>query len=340
MNQLNIEALAKLIKDSGIPHKASGLSWIFTCPRCVKKDKLYIRKTDGRFVCWYCATISGYQGRPDRALADLTSLPITEVRRRLYDGDVSEGAFIELPDYEPILFPYDEERPEAFEPLKQVAFPLEFVPIDHPHAARGRAYLEQREIPLTLAVEYGLQYYPQDRRVIFPIVVGGQLVGWQARTIEPSEWVDEQTGAVRRRPKILTSPGVDRARVLMWQDRLVGSTHAVLTEGPIDALKCHLCGGNVASMGKSVSLGQLRVLWESGVRRVYLALDPDAAAEITRLCRELCGLEVYLMSVPKSFDDFGAMSLAAVRRAFHEAQPVNAGFAFAPLLDDIFPRAH
>jgi DNA primase len=193
-------------------------------------------------------------------------------------------------------------------------------------------------------------YHPQERRVIFPIEVDGRPVGWQARTIDPTEWYDEETRETKRGLKVTTPKGVQRDRVLKFQDRLKGSEHAVLTEGPVDGVKCHRCGGNVVSMGKSLAPGQLEVLHQSGIKRIFLALDPDAAAEVSRLCREFSGLEVFLMQVPngervprdfldpagptKIAKDFGDMSVDGVYRAFLSAKRVNAGHSFmAPFVD-------
>ncbi len=337
MNVCDVHALEELVKSSNLSYHENSVSWIFNCPRCAKRDKLYLRKRDGRFVCWHCATTIGYQGRPEFALRDLLGVSIAELRARLYgDGyEASEGSYVNVPavaDY----FSDQDDVPEGLLPLKLMPFPLEFVPMDHVHAERAREYLAARGIDLGLAMEYGLHYNPVERRVIFPISVDGRLVGWQARTIEASEWWDEELQKKMRRPKILTPRGVDRERCLMFQDRLRGSSHAVLCEGPVDALKCHRVGGNVASMGKSVSTGQLALLRDYDVRRVYLALDPDAAAEITRLCRELSDLEVYLMKVPKPYSDFGEMSLAEVERAFLAAERVNAGFGFLPPAADFY----
>lgn len=331
---LDVKALVQLVEGSGVHYRQNSVSWIFDCPRCSKRDKLYLRKRDGRFVCWYCATISGYRGKPEYALSDILGVHIKELQERLYGegGGIDPGYDVEL--YFEDFFGDTDDIPYDLLPLRAMTVPLDFYPLDHKFAARGLAYAQKRGIGLQLAEEYGLLYHPQDRRLIFPIVVDGRTVGWQARTTEPTEWWDEEAKVLRKAEKILTPPGVDRDRCVMFQDRLKGSPHAVICEGPIDAIKAHLCGGNVATMGKSISRGQIKVIRETGVKSIYLALDPDAAAEASRLCREFADLEVYFMRIPKEFEDIGEMSPEAVFRLFQNAERVNASHVFlAPHLD-------
>lgn len=328
---INTVALTEIVENSGLSYKKNAVSWIFTCPRCSKKDKLYLRKRDGRFVCWYCSTVEGYQGKPEIALADLTGMPIREIRYRLYGEGLkhsAEGALkLNIKDF----FGPNDEVPDDLEPLEPLLFPLDFYPIDHEHSAKGLAYLESRGINLELAKQYDIHYHPKERRVIFPVFVGDDLIGWQARTIDPTERINYQTGEEYKVLKIRTSKGLPRDRCLMFQNRLEGSDHVVLCEGPVDAIKAHLCGGNVASMGKSVSRGQLEIIRKSGVKKVYLALDPDAQAEVTRLCKEFGDLEVYQMLAPAPYKDLGEMPLELVREIFDNAPRVRASRSFIRL---------
>ena len=57
---LNPQKLNKYIKDLGISFKETSKSFIFNCPLCNGKDKLYVRKNDGRFRCFKCATDNGF----------------------------------------------------------------------------------------------------------------------------------------------------------------------------------------------------------------------------------------------------------------------------------------
>lgn len=336
----DLAALRLLIEGSGVRKRANNRSWIFTCPRCSKKDKLYIRKTDGRFVCWHCSSdenAAGYQGRPEFALRDLLGLALDDICLRLYgEGTPSyeTGGRVILPDLAD-FFDDAEEAPYDLIPLPLQVLDFEFHELDEPGAEKGRAYLEnERGVPLEVAKRYGIMYHPRDRRVIFPIKVDNRLVGWQGRLIEDHHYIDGETGEECEGLKILTyPPALDRNRCLMFQDRLIGHDTAILTEGPLDGIKADLCpAGNVPAMGKKVSPGQIAIIKER-CKKVYLGLDPDAAGEFTRLAREFSDLEVRKLVPPDGFDgDLGKMTFAGVLERFRTAPLVRSANIFLPPL--------
>jgi len=322
------KALHEFIRNSGLRPRNNSLSYVFACPRCAKKDKLYIRKRDGRFVCWVCRESDGYQGRAEFALADLTGVNVKEVQAALYGGIVDSNGdaylHVQLRDF----FGEDDETPEdiGFTPLYPTMFPPDIYPIDEPASRRGLAYVESRGIDLALAKTYDLHYQPAKLRVVVPIVMGGELFGWQARIVDGLEtYYDEETDTVREVPKVLGNEGLVRERTLMFADNLQGSPHAVITEGPFDGIKAHLCGGNVATMGKGVSEAQIALVRNAGIRKVYLALDEDAARDTMRLCEKMGDLELYLLRTPPGRSDLGASTPQEVYREFLRAQRINAG---------------
>jgi hypothetical protein len=317
------EALRAFIDSSGLSFDQNSVSWIFTCPRCNKSKKLYLRKRDGRFVCWRCKETDNFQGRPEFALSELTGQPLGDVCRFLY-GDIPlrlDTSFeAKLEDF---FGEGDEIDDEAFE-HEIVKWPHDFFPIDDPvHSKRGADYMRNRGVPLRLQKEYGLHYSPEQKRVFFPIGERGYLYGYQGRLIVPHQYEDEETGETKEVPKILSSKGVRRDRLLMFADRLRGCDHAVVCEGPVDAIKAHFCKGNVATMGKEISTRQIKLLLNSGVKRIYIALDPDAVESIERLISQMNGdVEVYEM-VPQRLGeklDLGAMTFEEVYSLFLNAK--------------------
>lgn len=313
--------LSDLISEVVGRPKQNSKSFILTCPRCSKKDKLYIRKKDGRFVCWVCAERDGFQGAPEFALTELTGKTIAELRSILYGMETTHGDLhlqIELTDFldsdDEILLPY--QQPVDPHP--------DFRDLDSQYGAPGAAYLESRGVPIHIAKEYGVVYWPARSRVVFPVVSNGVLLGWQSRTIKPTEEFDEETQQIIKIPKALTYEGLDKAKVLMFADRLKNSPHAVLAEGPIDGIKAHLVGGNVVSMGKVVSQAQLNLLRCSGIRKLYLALDPDASVEAEKIVRKMYGddIEIYDMR-PKPGLDLGAMTFEEVYELYRSAPRVT-----------------
>lgn len=337
-------ALAKLIKDSGVAFRENATSYVFTCPRCQKKDKLAMYKDSGGFVCYYCRA-SGFKGRAEYALTELLGMHIGEVRKRIYGSDVPPTLGyldIQLDDF----WGDDEDAlppPATIVTATEIAWSPDFVGMESPQAfIKGARYLHSRGLTAEHVREYDIKYSPVDQRVIFPVKVDGKLIGWQARFIGPTERWDEERQAMIKTPKILTSQSLvgKGQRWLMFQDRLKGSEHCVLTEGPVTALKAHRCGGNVASMGKSVTPAQLETIKRS-VRKLYIALDPDAGEQICKIAYDLYDdLEIYLLQPPQNFldldseendKDLGDFSDEAVYEIFREAQPERRGKLYISL---------
>jgi len=330
--------LEAFIEASGLSFRQNSVSWIFACPRCSKKDKLYVRRSDGRFVCWSCRTETGFQGKAEYALTELTGLPMKEVRRVLYgQRDVEGASEFRTLDVGDFFGSGDDLDVDAVE-IPTMYWPYDdYFPIDDPRAARGRAYLEGRGVPLEIASQYGIRYSAKKRKVVFPVEIGGRLVGWQERTILPTKRWDEAKQDVVVTAKMLSSKGIPTSQTVMFLDRLVGKDYVVVCEGPLDAIKLHRAGGNVCTMGKEVTDGQratmrdanrlsrsdLGLIFNSGIKRIYLALDPDAATETTRLISDFSDLETYLISVPKPHKDFGDMSVDAAYDAFLAAKRVT-----------------
>lgn len=323
--------LAQVIKDAGLRHGNTSISYVFDCPKCGGKKKLYIRKRDGRFVCWVCKETENYQGRPEYALADLLGVPVKVISSKLYGGShvpVELYLDVRIDDF----FGDDDEVDEDATELPSLFWPLDYYPIEDAHAARGAAYLEGRGISATMAAVYDIHYAPIERRVVFPVAAGGELYGWQGRLVVPHEYVDE-AGILQKGLKIKGSTGLPRERLVMFADRLKGLEHAVLGEGPVDAIKAHYFGGNVSPMGKAVSPEQVRLLLRAGVKKLYLGLDPDAADEVMRLVRDnFDDVELYQLVASvhgaKEKADLGAMTFDEVTDLCRGAEKVKAGQIF------------
>lgn len=76
-------------------------------------------------------------------------------------------------------------------------------------------------------------------------------------------------------------------------------------------------------MGKKISRGQIALIRQNGIRKVYLALDPDAWEETARLVRDFSDLEVFLMEPPAGKKDLGEMTLPEVHELFLAAPALN-----------------
>lgn len=339
------DKLLAFIEDSGLSYKENSRSYVFTCPRCHKPDKLYMEKRTGRFICFYCSEQDGYKGKPEFALSDLASRPLREVKKALYGethANTSTSLDLRLKDF----FGDDDVVAEELVEIPTMRYPVEFYPIDHEHAKKGREYLAGRGIDVEMAKEYHLRYCPLERRVIFPVEIGDRLVGWQKRIITNNKVWSEEKEKFLEAAKMLSSKDIPSARTVMFANRLVGSKHVVVCEGPIDAIKAHLCGGNIATMGKAIGQTQVDIIRNpeillsqhvlgtfrnSGIERIYLALDPDAARETDRLVREFWDMEVYVMRPPRGKHDLGEMNYQEVYDLFLNARRVGAGSMFLAL---------
>ncbi len=334
--------LEQFIRNAGLSFRLTAKSFVFSCPLCGDEEMLWMYRHDGRFKCWKCAETKQFRGAPEFALRELTDKPINAIRAALYGSEaVAASLYLDV-SFDDLVAEEDAELlgDVQVEPdLPDRSWPYACVPIDHPNAEKGARYLvEERQIPLELAKEYGIRYFPVKRAVAFPAYVGDRLVGWQYRIIYPEHTTATVTHAdgnpVRvgvKNLKIWSDDGdgaeVDpwRDRCVMFANRLQVADHAVLCEGPVDAIKAHLVGGNVASMGKAVSMGQIRYLLNAGVRKLYLALDPDAAAEMEPLLRKFDDVPAFQVRLPRGVKDLGAMSLEAARDAILSAKPVQRG---------------
>lgn len=336
-------ALNKFIRESGLAYRENATSYMFECPRCQKKDRLAMYKDSGMFRCHKCH-IDGFKGRPEFALTELTGKSLGDIRKAIYGSEVPPTmGYLDVilddlwGDSEEIEVPEPEVKPP------ELLWPPDIIGTEDPMSfVKAARYLHSRGITLEHVNTYDIRYSVVDRRVVFPVKIDGKLAGWQARFIGPTKvWLEDEE-RYRIIPKILTSESLmgKGQRWLMFQDRLKGSDHCVLAEGPISAIKAHKCGGNVASMGKAVSEYQLKTITKN-VNKLYIALDPDAGEAIAKLAYDLYDeLEIYLLQPPQDLlnvdspendKDLGDMLDEQVYEAFRRARPEPRGKLYISL---------
>ncbi len=329
------ERLAKLMKESGLSYHESGASYIMDCPVCHKKGKLYIRKNDGEVRCWHCyRQVNDPGGKPEFALSLLLGEGLGAVKARLYNWkpDLATEGRIAI---RTLFNDIDNDEILTQAPPPETDFPSGCHAIDDGfYSKRGKDYLEGRGVPLDVAIEYGIRYWTTQRKVVFPVIMEGRMVAWQWRTIDSCAPVEvERNGEMKiiKPLKTLTWEHTPRDRVLMFHDRLIGSPHAILNEGPFDGLKAHLCGGNVVTMGKVIADGQLDLIKAAGCTKIYSALDPDATEDTAQLVRKRGLEEMYWMEIPKQYEDLGQMPMEEVLDVFHGARRVYSTNVFISL---------
>src|SRR5271156_3717415 len=139
---LRLEALQTLIETSGLEFdNRYKKAWRFDCPKCGKKERLYIRRRDGRFICWYCRdkTEGGFEGDPEYALSLLLGRSVTDIQDIIYGPDFTPTKRLNL-HYQGSVRPYVREKDDIDEdelelpedlvnPLVGIPYPPHYVSI-------------------------------------------------------------------------------------------------------------------------------------------------------------------------------------------------------------------
>jgi hypothetical protein len=341
---LNAKALREAIEGGLVGFRQNSTSYILWCPAC-SKQKLHIRKSDGRSKCFRCGDES--RTWADRALAPILGRPHQELAEVLYGLRVGDGT-ASVTDID-LIDPWGEFVDDEYgEVVVEEALPPRmfddpgFVHLDSPSGRRGLEYLQRRGITQAVAQKYGLRYLPRERRIIIPVVVDGVQRGWQGRYIGETEGFDDE-GNLFSIPKVLTT-GKLTGKVLMFEDTLRGKPNAIMVEGPFDGLKCDDCveqanAGVGVTMGCGEAVAVLPRFIRAGVRNLYVGLDDDAAEHVMRVAHEMVaqeGVKLYKLEPPRGREDIGACSPGEVLEAFRSARPLRAGQMYVYLREPAY----
>lgn len=258
------------------------------CPWCGAADPSHHMGvpafTDGPWGCW---RNKEHRGRsPVRLVQRLAGCSWTEAR------DI-----VGLPGEQPVSVDLAALRSRldghAATPIVRPVMPSEFFPLaGQPRTTakqRMLNYLEDRgfELPVRLAKQYDLRGCMVDRfawRVIVPLYLRTELVGWTARAI------------VDAKARYLTE---GETRDILFEGPRVeeGGRALIICEGPFDALKLDYYGREhkvraVALLGLDPSSGRLARCAQLGARfdRVLVALDRGAEAQALALRALLASL--------------------------------------------------
>lgn len=126
-------------------------------------------------------------------------------------------------------------------------------------------------------------------RVIFPVLVEGELYGWVARDY-----------SLKSKLKVKNSIGTFK-QFFVWNfDAVKDSKTLVVAEGIVSAIQCGI-SRSVATLGKLVTDQQIELLRKTKAEEVFVCLDPDAESEALTLKRRLLPFfkNVYQVSLPK-----------------------------------------
>lgn len=305
------DKIKELIAEQGIDYKEKSRTILTTCPMCNRNDKFSILKANGSCICYRGSCEFGRRWFVDW-LVLTANIRKSDARRLLHEVEKqmyqNEDGTINV-----VL----QERLAHIDTLQPITFPLpDMIRITSEFAKEGQDYLAGRGISVDVAEYYGIRYWPSHRRVVFPVVMGGDTYGYQGRHI------DKVVDGLKMR----NNEGFRRENLVMFADQLQGKDHAIICEGPVDAIKFHQVGGAVCTMGKAVSDKQIEVITSYRPKKIYLALDADADREIRDLEFQFPGSEVFLLQVPESCQkrcqaagkkaDFGECTYDECKEAF------------------------
>ena len=115
-------------------------------------------------------------------------------------------------------------------------------------------------------------------RIIFPVYMRDQLVGWQARYIDTANW--------KVTPKYYSMKGMKKQQFLYNFDNAKDSPFVVVVEGPTDCRPLYDCG--VGLFGKSISRKQYDLLLQTWAGKpIIMLLDADALEESTSVIKDM-----------------------------------------------------
>lgn len=305
---MSLASRLKAFLDDRISYHETKKSYVTKClnPSCGKEDHFYIRKLNGRSICFRCNTKFNWYG----LVSVLAGVPKERAHELIFG--VGGGDLIDLP-LDPDIFnksPYEEEK-ESDIPVKMG---FDFFPVEN--SAEGLEYLIKRGLNNpALIFDYDIRFHHAMSAVVFPVRRDGVVYGWQARKIAPKE----------NELRLISSAQFNKSHFLLNWDRASKCEKIILVEGPFDCVHVDLPGyGAVASLGKGVSLDQIQLILSSHAKEVYLGLDPDASREFYEIVNRIGLLKkCFLISPPSNRKDFGETTEKEVLESLRNAIPVS-----------------
>jgi hypothetical protein len=298
--------LQRFLDKHGVHYHEGNRSFVTSClsPACGKEDHCYIRKSDGRTICFRC----GRKWNWKRMVSAIVSCSLEEAYGAFFGTGAGEEIVKPLDITQ--LFGSEDEDEDEEEPLASIALGPDFV--DAGLVTRALEYLIKRGITSAdLISQYDLKYHAQMDAVVFPVKKENVLYGWQARRIDPKE------GELR----LISHRNFQKSHFLLNYDRAKSFDRVVIAEGPFDCMHCELEQvTGVASFGKNVSLEQIKLLLDLPAQNIYLGLDPDATDEVYDILGKVgFGKRLYRIWPPKHRKDFGECTKEEMAEAITKA---------------------
>jgi DNA primase len=296
------------------------------CPYCGKeggKFGIYIGKETGRkklFVshCFSCHTTKNINqllediGRPDLKIEETASLELATNPGLLFQLDDAD----EIDDELTVV-----EMPEGWKRSYK-----------NPYLkSRGFTYDDYDRFPAGTTRGLNFKF---DNYVVFPIIDGGDIVGYISRHVWGKADIDEYNRKARRAGKYEirrynNSTENDFSKLLYNYDSIIedATDTAIIVEGVFDVIaltrKLDLYDNKriaaVATFGKKISLTQIFKLQDKGVKTVVIGYDADATEAINRTAETLNSyFDTFIAHIDLPDADFDSMDFWEIYGVFSE----------------------
>lgn len=280
--------LFEYFEDRSVSFKvmSGGTFYYVNCWNC-GKSKMFIHNNEykGFHRCWVC----GHKGDLFDLISHYDQIDRREAIQFVLGNHIELGAKQE----DELLFEFKTwSRESKREKNKEIQLAGNVKLLTSIPESECYHYAEIRGITREMMKKFHVHGSDGLKRIFFPIYEDGMLVGWQARAI--NDWIQ---------PKLMSSTGFKKSLCLFNYDNVKMSESIVIVEGPIDALKAHK-HNSVALLGKSMSNEQFLLIQSlPHLKKVYIALDPDAAENARELGSKLVShFDVHMVNLPGNTD--------------------------------------
>lgn len=315
--------LAQYLIDQGVDHITEGKNVShgrgghinIKCPFCADDPAYHmgINIVSGKWGCWRDPSHRGEQ--PHRLLRAVLRIPWHRVEELAKGGSATRASFEDMMSW---LTELDQPlMPElaAFEfiPDNEFAFPRLF---GSTQGLKYQQYLEKRgytkgDLP-KVAKQYDLRFSSTgtwNSRLILPIRINQQLLGWTARAVVPAQL------RYKSHP-----PGDAVKRIVYGHDEcLEGGRALVITEGPFDRVKFDFYAQTLgvralAILGVAVTEAQIVQIVKLAERfdNLWLLLDDDALDLSLVLQRRLSLFAPKILQLPSGKHDPDQLTAAEI----------------------------
>ena len=273
---------------------------LFRCPFCknpnISKRKLSINIEARKWKCWVCGKKGIYLTSLFKKL-EVSPAQMKELREILAD---------ELPYYQK---PATSEEPPLFLPLEFQPLWKPSLDIERKHALN---YLLRRGVTVGDILRYNIGFCVSGKyanRIIIPSYDENNKLNY----FVGRDFFDASTLKYM-------NPNISKD-VIVFENHINWHYDIILCEGVMDAIA--IKWNAIPLLGKFVPNSLRQKIAEKQVKRIYIALDKDAAREAIYLCQTFLkeGQEVFMVNLEDK--DPSEVGFEGMQKAIQNAQPIS-----------------